>query len=596
MTLSPIQSTRLNTQLSQVVKQINAGELKVAGIMITQLVRKHPANAHVNHVASGFYAHSHQSDRAIYYANHAAKIDPTNASYQVALGVLFVQASMYEKAIKSLEKALDIDPKTPQLKGALGVSYSQTGRLRQARDMFNQAIELSADDFESGMNLALLESDIGNAKRAVSIMRSVIGRFPDNPILHDSLCMFASYDDELTPKEVFDIHHAFGQCVSKRVRKPNVYSNTIDPNKRIRIGFVSPDLKEHSVAYFVEPIFDNLNRSKFELYIYHTSSHSDHVSARFEKSADVWRNCTQGIAQSHKQIVEDKIDVLIELTGHFASNLLPIFAAKPTPISISTIGYANTTGLDSIDARIIDEITDPSPESDEFATEKLIRMPGCFLCYRPPKISPSIEVSDSDRPFTFGSFNDLRKISPSTLDVWAKILIANSDTKLMLKSSRFGDKQVCSEFIARFEERGVQPDRLILKGRTESLQDHLAMYNQIDCALDTFPYAGTTTTCEAIWMGVPVLTLLGETHAGRVGASLLNAIGEADDIALTRENYIENASEKANMGKPSLNDRVLLRGQMQDSLLCDEKAYALKFENIMQALWESWCQSKGVQK
>tara|TARA_R110002073_G_scaffold118918_1_gene258397 strand:- start:255979 stop:257769 length:1791 start_codon:yes stop_codon:yes gene_type:complete len=596
MAISSTQLARVHTQLNQIMKQINAGNLQSAGTAITQLVRKYPALGETNHVASGYFTQIKEQDRAIYYAQRALKADPTNPGYLVALGVLLVQINNHETAIGHLEQALKIDPKTPQAKGVLAVSYTQLGKVAKARAMFNQAIADSPDDHESAMNLALLESDIGNANKAVEMMQRLITRFPDNPVLHDSLCMFATYDDQLSPSEVFDIHKKFGNCIQSRVRAPKSYANDPDPNRKVKLGFISPDFIQHSIVYFLEPIFKNIDRTKFEICMYFTATRADETTKTLESQADIWRHCSAGMAQAHKQVVQDQVDVLFELTGHFASNLLPIFAAKPSPVSISTIGYANTTGLDTVDVRIIDSITDPSPQADTLATEKLIRIDNCFLCYAPPANAPAVEQSLPDRPFTFGSFNDLRKISPSTLNTWAEILIANPSAVLMLKSSRFGDHEVCEEFATRFKDRGIEPSRLILKGRTQTLQEHLAMYNQIDCALDTFPYTGTTTTCESLWMGVPVITLTGNSHAGRVGASLLHAVGLDDLVTIEHQAYIDCATSKAKQGSPSTKDRIALRTQMQISPLLDAPTYTKNFESIIHDLWSSWCQQQGASK
>jgi predicted O-linked N-acetylglucosamine transferase (SPINDLY family) len=424
------------------------------------------------------------------------------------------------------------------------------------------------------------------------MMRQAIERFPDQSVLHDGLAMFSCYDDQLSPREVFDIHKAFGQCVQSQVRVPRRYQNKANADKRVRIGFVSSDFKTHSIAYFLEPIFDHLDHNRFELCVYSTSSYADQMTDRLRSKSDLWRECTSGVAQTHQRIVNDHVDVLVELNGHFASNSLPIFAAKPAPVSVTMIGYANTTGLSSIDARLIDEVTDPSPAADELATEKLVRLPGCFLCYRPSAFRPAIQEQKADRAFTFGSFNDLRKISPSTLKAWANILARCPLAKLLLKTSRFSNSEVCDDMIERFNELGVDRSQVVLTGRMNSIVDHLDLYNTIDCALDTFPYTGTTTTCEALSLGVPTVTLMGESHAGRVSASLLTTIGREDLVADTVESYIDLAVAQAGRGLRSVEERAVLCKQLEQSPLCDEVAYTKKFENAINHLWGDWCQKQ----
>lgn len=590
--VSPAQHARVREQLKEILNQINSGQLDRAGASITQLLRKYPRLAEVNHVASGLYAQTGAHDQAIYYATKAAQLDPSVPEYHSALGTLMIQANKHTQSIEHLRRALSIEPGLQQALGALGIAYLQTGQINAAKETLDQSIARFPDDHESIMNRALLESDIANAHQAVELMRTALLRFPDNPVLHDSIAMFACYDDQLSPEEVFKFHQAFGGCVQRMVRPPHSYPNTPDPQRRIRIGFVSPDFKEHSIAYFIEPLFEQLDRTRFELCIYSTSAHNDQMTARIMSCSDLWRDCHSGIAATHKQIMKDRPDILVELTGHFASNLLPIFGARPAPVSVSMIGYANTTGLESIDARIVDDISDPSPQADALATEKLIRTPGCFLCYRPPRDAPEPRALDATRPFTFGSFNDLRKMSPSCLVTWSQILKENPGTRLVLKSSRLGEDEVQADIYERFANLGIDRSRVDLLGRTPTTRDHLALYNSIDCALDTFPYTGTTTTCESVWMGVPTITLLGESHAGRVSASLLTTLGRDDLVAKDQQEYIELASQHAGRGPRSIEDRGALRDQLKASPLVDEASYARKIEQIFEDLWQSWCRGQ----
>ena len=579
-------------QLSEMLKKMAVGDFEGVRQPITTLLRKHPNMAEVNHVASGFFGNTGEREKAIYYAQRAIDLDSKIGEYQQAMGTLLFQKGEHAKAVECLLLALQMNPELHEAQSALGVSYLELGEFQKAREALDIAIVNMPNSHEPSMNRALLESNIGHASKAVAMMREAIERFPDQSVLHDGLAMFSCYDDQLSPNEVFDIHKAFGQCVQSQVRVPRRYPNKANADKRIRIGFVSSDFKTHSIAYFLEPIFDHLDHDRFELCVYSTSSYTDQMTERLRAKSDLWRECTSGVTQTHQRIVNDHVDVLVELNGHFASNSLPIFAAKPSPVSVTMIGYANTTGLDSIDARLIDDVTDPSPGADELATEKLVRLPCCFLCYRPSAFRPVIQEQKINRSFTFGSFNDLRKMSPSTLKAWADILTKCSQAKLLLKTSRFSSSEVCDDMIERFKELGVDQSQVILMGRTKSIVDHLDLYNTIDCALDTFPYTGTTTTCEALSMGVPTVTLIGESHAGRVSASLLAAIGREDLVADTIESYIDLAVAQADHGLRSVEERAVLCTQLEQSQLCDEVAYTKKFENAISQLWGDWCQNQ----
>ena len=598
--ISPAQLARVRTQLNEIIKQLQSKQNRSTNpqslvAQITQLIKKHPALPEVNHVAAMCSSRAGDPDRALYFAQRAASLEPTNAAYQQTHGSLLVQSGKYLDAIEPLEIARTNNPDDRALEAVLAVAYYQTGRIAEAKQLLLRAIDHPPSSDEASMNLALLESDTAHADRAIELMQAAIERSPNNPILRDSLCMFACYADTLPPSEVFDIHQAFGQSIEQLVPITKAYNNTPDPTRRIRVGFVSPDFRQHSNTYFLEPILEHLDRQRFEVCIYSTSSATDQVTKRLKAHADLWRDCRSGIMQTAKQITQDRIDILVELTGHFASNKLPLFAVKPAPVSLTAIGYANTTGLSNITARLVDATTDPAPTADALSTEQLVRVPDCFLCYRPPADLPdpmNDSSEDPSRPFTFGSLNDLRKVAPSTLRTWAAILTNNPATRLLLKASRFAQSEVRDDLLARFADLGITSDRITLLARTDTIADHLKVYNTIDCALDTFPYTGTTTTCEALAMGVPVLTLLGDAHAGRVSASLLKAIGRDDLIADNLQSYIDKAAALVSAGPVSTEDRIQLRNQLLASPLTDEPTYVRKVETILADLWSAWCASQ----
>lgn len=591
--LTQAQHQRVREQLGAIMKQIQAGQLPQAKSALAPLLSKHPALHEVSHVASGLYSALREHERALYYAQRALEQAPQFAQYHAALGVLLVQRDQHEQALPHLTRAIELDPAAHQPRVALGLAQMQLGQINQARDTLSQVLKKHPDDVEAANNLALLESDTAHASRAVEIIEAALAKIGEEPVLLDALCMFASYDDKLTPEQVFAIHERFGRCVQSRVRVPGRYPNAPDPDKRLRIGFVSPDLRTHSVAYFLEPIFEHLDHERFELCVYSTTSKPDEVTDRLRARADLWRDCARGIVETHKQISADRPDILIELAGHFAGNALPLFAARPAPVSVSMIGYGNTTGLPSITARLIDEITDPTPQADKLASERLLRLPGCFLCYRPSDDAPPIAEPEPGRPFTFGSFNDLRKISPSNLALWARVLGENPAARLVIKTGRLAHEQVRENLAAQLQALAVDPKRVSLLGRTPTTRDHLDLYHQIDCALDTFPYTGTTTTCEALHMGVPTITLLGDAHAGRVSASLLTAIGREDLIAADHDQYAALAKKHADQGPRAGAHRQQLRDALLASPLVDAPAYTRKIEHALRQLWRGWCAKNG---
>jgi protein O-GlcNAc transferase len=591
--LPPAAHQQLRTRLGAISQSVRDGQLQSANASLQPLLRKYPAVHEVCHVASGLSAAMREPERALYYARRAAELAPEIAEYHAAIGALLLRLDKNAEAIDPLNTALGLNPDLLQAIVAMGTARMQLGDIGEARGCFTQALARDPANREAANNLALLESDTAHPHDAIEITQRALEHIPEDPALLDALCMFSCYDDQLSPDEVFAIHQRFGRSVHSRVRTPARYEHTPDPERRIRIGFVSPDLRTHSIAYFIAPLVEHLDRERFEVCMYHTSRHADAMTQRLKDQSDLWRDCHMGLAQAHKQINSDRIDILVELNGHFAGNVLPLFAARPAPVSVTMIGYANTTGLSTITARIVDETTDPVPTADAWSTESLIRVPGCFLCYRPPVDAPPPTDPAPDRPFTFGSFNDLRKMSPSNLRAWADILGACPDTRLLLKTSRLSHTPVCDELHERFAAMGVAPERIELLARTESMHDHLDLYNRIDCALDTFPYTGTTTTCEALHMGVPTITLLGESHAGRVSASLLGAVGAHEWIAPDRDAYTQLAIQAHAAGTRCVAQRAALREQLATSLLCDESTYTSNIADAFASLWRAWCAANG---
>lgn len=592
--ISPVQAQQLRAKLASIVDLIHKGNHAQANASLQPILRKHPTRPEVNHVAAGLSAATHELDRAIYYAQRAVELAPDTPEYLAGLGSILLRAGKHDDAIDTMTRALALNPKLTELLVPLATARMESGRINDARSTFARVLNDNPAHLEAANNLALLESDLGHADRAIAIIESALAHHPEHPLLLDALCMFACYSDTKSPDQVAQIHRRFGQSVQSRVRPRAQFTNTPDPDRPIRVGFVSPDLRTHSIAYFLQPIIEHLDPTRFESYLYHTARATDSMSDSLRDACTTWRACPEGMTQAHKQIIADQIDILVELNGHFAGNALPLFAARPAPVSVTMIGYANTTGLTTIDARLIDNITDPAPESDAWATESLVRVPGCFLCYRPPADDPACADPDPDRPFTFGSFNDLRKISPSCIAIWSTILRACPDAKLLLKTSRLEQPDACADLLARFASHDIDASRLILRGRTESMRDHLELYNQIDCALDTFPYTGTTTTCEAMHMGVPTITLLGQSHAGRVSASLHHTTGTPEWIADTPDAYTQRAISAHASGTRSAADRELLRATLASSPLCDEPAYASKIADAFVSLWNTWCTTNGA--
>ena len=358
---------------------------------------------------------------------------------------------------------------------------------------------------------------------------------------------------------------------------------------------LSPDLREHACAYFIEPLLRHLDREQFEIYLYHDHFREDAVSARLKAHAAVWRNFVgQPAAVVEKTIRADNPDILIDLAGHTGLNRLPLFARRLAPVQATYLGYPDTTGVPAMDCRFTDAVADPVGEADKFATEQLVRLTGSAWTYAPPADAPEVAPAPclKNEHVTFGCFNNLAKVTDPTLALWGKILREVPDSRLRIKGKGFGDAAVRKQYEERMSRLGLPVDRVDLLERTAEAKDHLALYNEVDVALDTFPYHGTTTTCEALWMGVPVVTLVGEAHMSRVGASLLSSVGHSTWGAKTEAEYFQIAISLAKNRAALAATRSGLREQMRQSDLLAHQAQACRFGQALRECWSEWCATR----
>jgi predicted O-linked N-acetylglucosamine transferase (SPINDLY family) len=370
------------------------------------------------------------------------------------------------------------------------------------------------------------------------------------------------------------------------------HANDRSPERRLRIGYVSPDFREHSVAFFLAGLLEHHDPFVTEVFCYSDSTTRDAVTVRLEGLATHWRKI---INLSDSRVADlirrDGIDILVDLAGHTANNRLLVFARNPAPVQVTWLGYPNTSGLDTIDYRITDTFADPLGSTEHLHSERLIRLPLSAWCYRPLEDSPPVNASPVHETghITFGCFNAMPKINRSLLELWSRILLAVQDSRLLLKNSALGGLPMQEQLRKQFQEMGIGPDRVEMAGRVPDLCGHLATYGRVDIALDTFPYHGTTTTCEALWMGVPVVTLLGRTHVARVGVSLLSNLGHPEWLAPSPHEYVNLAVDLAQDPSRLAALRSTLRKRMEASPLTDSPRFARDIEAVYRDMWRAWC-------
>ncbi len=528
---------------------------------------------------------------AIEHYQRALRIRPNYAEAYNSLGVALAALENHEQAIAAYRQALKIKPDYANAHNNLAIVLEAQGRLEEAVAGYREALRIRPNFAEACNNLGNALKGQGQLDEAVKSYREALRIKPDYPSAYSNLLLALNYSTDYDPAVCFTEHVRYHEAHDHNQAALPSYTNTNEPDKRLKVGYVSPDFQSHSVAFFIELILRHHDPAMVETFCYAEVKSPDSTTERLKGLAAHWRNtCGETDAQLAEMIHADEIDILVDLAGHTARNRLPVFALKPAPVQVTYLGYPNTTGLPTMDYRLTDALADP-PGQEAFYSEKLIRLPQGFLCYTPPTESPEVGPLPASQTghVTFGSFNMLPKINPSVVETWSRILKATPRSRLILKNKSFRDEAVRERYLAFFQKHGIAADRLELIGWLPRIADHLDLYHRIDIALDTFPYNGTTTTCEALWMGAPVITLAGDRHAGRVGVSLLTQIGLTDLIADTPEDYVNRAVQLAENPERVADLRSGLRERMVNSVLCDGKTFAQNLETAYREMWKRWC-------
>jgi predicted O-linked N-acetylglucosamine transferase (SPINDLY family) len=531
-------------------------------------------------------------DEALASFDRAIALKPHNAAAYHNRGVTLRELTRLGEALASCERAIALKPDFPEAYNNRGLALSALTRLGEALASYERAIALKPGYAEAYDNQAKLLTNLMRLDEALASYERAIALKPDFAEAHSNLLFSMNYDGKLTPDHLFEAHQEWNERYGRQASRPVVYANERDAGRRLRIGYLSPDFRSHSVAHFVEPLLKNHNRQAVEVFCYAEVIRPDVVTAHLQSLADHWR-VTIGLSDDElaDRIRTDAIDILVDLAGHTGRNRLRVFARKPAPVQVTWLGYPNTTGLEAMDYRLVDAVTDPPGECDAWASETLVRLDGGFLCYGGLKGAPAPSAPPclKSGTITFGSFNNPTKMSSASLDAWASLLARLPTARLLLKGIPFADATARALCLARLRERSVAPERVEMLPWLADAIAHQAAYDRVDIALDPFPYNGTTTTCEALWMGVPVVTLRGDRHAGRVGASLLDQIGLTEFVANSVEEYVGIALALARNGERLEELRHSLRPRVAASRLCDGPAFARKIEAAFRSVWQQWC-------
>jgi predicted O-linked N-acetylglucosamine transferase (SPINDLY family) len=533
-------------------------------------------------------------DEALASCRQAVALAPGHAAVHNSLGLALVEHGRLDEAMASFQQALRHKPDYPDAYLNLGIVLDKQGKLEAAAASYRQAINLNPDFAAAHVNLGNLFKDQGRLDDAIAAYRRALQIKPDAAQVHSNLAFVLHYHPGFDAAAIFEECRRWNGRHAEPLKEfIRPHANHPDPQRRLRVGYVSPDFREHVVSYFALPLLSNHDHQHFEIFCYANVARPDALTQRLHGHADVWRSTTGLSDQQVADLVRsDQIDILVDLTMHTAKNRLLVFARKPAPVQVSWLAYPGTTGLPAIDYRLTDPYLDPPGLFDAFYSEESVRLPDTFWCYDPLTDQPAVNALPAlhNGYITLGCLNNFCKVNDGCLVLWAKVLQAVPQARLLLSAA--GD-QLRDHVLARLHQEDVAGARVGFADKQPRLE-YLKLYHRIDLCLDPFPCNGGTTTLDAFWMGVPTITRVGKTVVGRAGWSLLSNLGLRELAAKSPEQYVALAAQLAG-DLPRLRElRASLRQRMQRSPLMDGNRFARHVEQAYRHMWHRWCHETAV--
>lgn len=609
--------------MQQLIDLYAAGQLVAAEAKARQFTRSYPDHAFAWKVLGSVLDKMGNLSQALACKQKAASLTPNDAEAHHNLGNAWMKAGQFSQAQASYERVVALRPQFAEAYRTLGNALLQQGLFGGAEVRYRKALALDPQDADSHNNLgtalqkqnhvdealahyglalqcnpqlvsarvhmASALCDLGRLEEAIAHYRLALAQQPENSDVHSQLLFCLLHHEALSPAQVHRVHLAFGQQYEAPLRANwQPHTNTRDPQRRLRVGFVSGDLRTHAVAHFIAPVWAALNPHTVEIWAYSNYPWEDAVSARLRGYARSWRNVfALGDEALAQQIQGDGIDILVDLSGHTAYNRLMVFARKPAPLQATWIGYPGTTGLSSIDYLICDRFNAPHGLYEHYYTEKFARLPssGAFApSLRAPPLNPLPALKNGY--VTFGSFNKPIKLGLQVIEVWSQVLTALPDSRLLL--GNVDDAVAQHTLVAQFGQFGVAAARLTFHPRVP-MGRYLALHQEIDIALDTWPYTGGTTSNHALWMGVPVLTMRGPSRAHCQSAAALGRIGLDDWIADDARAFVRLALGHAKDLPALASLRSSMRQRWLTSPWRNNATIAKGLEAGLREMWRRWC-------
>lgn len=587
--------TLLKTNLGVVLME--AGRHDEALIALDQAVQAEPDSLQVHYNRGVLLQRMDRLVEARVAFEQGLSLDPKHLNSWVNLSAVFLMLHDADAVLHCCHHGLHLEPHNPALLANLAAGYTMLFRFEEAIRWNRRLLELVTGEerAETLGRIANALADCGKVDEALAVFDQAIAcseSLQQKQALASTRLFVLHYSPNWSAKAIAAAHRAWGETYFPAVA-PRSFFNDPDPDRPIRVAYLSPDFKIHAVVFFLQPVLAAHDPAQFTVYCYADVKNPDLVTNQLREQHNViWRDVSRLDDDAVERLLqEDRIDILVDLAGHTAGNRLPLFARRAAPLQVTWIGYPNGTGLKQMDYRITDAWADPPGVTDCYHTETLLRMPDCFLCYRPGADfpEPAPPPCRANGYITFGSFSNFKKVTSGQLDLWASILAAVPDSRLVFRARGMTETDFQRDIAPVFKAHSVDPTRVTVLGHARSVVDNLNDYGQIDIALDTFPYHGTTTTCEALCMGVPVVTMAGDSHVSRVGGSLLQNVGLTELIAGSPEQYCSLAVTLSANTMQLAAYRSSLRNRLLSSPLADNLIFTCHLEAVYRRIWQCWC-------
>ena len=530
-----------------------------------------------------------QTEAALAAFDRALALQPSFAAALSGKGLTYLDLERPTEALDAYERALVADSQAPEALFGRASALEKLRRFDEARAGYEALIEAKPDHVDAFDNLGNVYRSIGDLEAAEKATRQALMLDPDRPLTHSNLLFTLLYRQGVDAETLFATHRAFGDRFGNPSGRYRHWSNDRDPDRPLRVGVLSAELFRHALASWLMPFFEGRNPSKLTVVCYSMRVYEDEITERMRRLVDDWR-VVVGLNDDElaEQIREDRIDILLEVSGHTFGNRLACLARKPAPVQAHWLGYPFTTGLDAIDYLIMDPVAVRQQDEAAFV-ETIVRLPGGRFCFQPPSYAPPVVGAPALRRgwVTFGSFNNLSKLTGRVLDAWAELMARVPFSRLVLKAVALDDVKAADRLRAELVSRGISPERFDLRG-SSSYADTLRQYGDIDIALDPFPFGGGATSCDALWMGVPVVSLPDWQPVSRQTASFLHAIGRPEWVAEDIAGYIDIAARLAANPLRLQDLRSMQRDEMRFSPLCDSMRLGREMEAAMRWMWQRY--------